>query len=61
MPVNLSKKYLGVLEPHTSVQSDMTLVAFSPGMHLLTGIVLISEKCDDSGGREYNNSGKQKS
>ena len=43
-PCNISKKYLGILEPSTSIKTDMSLIAFAPGIHVLTGIVIETQR-----------------
>merc|ERR1711933_464228 len=44
LPCNVSKKYLGVLETSSSIKTDMTLIAFAPGIHVLTGIVIQTQR-----------------
>merc|ERR1712176_1024272 len=43
-PCGISKKYLGILEPSTSIKTDMQMIAFAPGIHVLTGIVIKSQR-----------------
>lgn len=55
LPYGVSKKYLGTLETSSSIKTDMTLIAFAPGIHVLTGIVITTQPIQSSINMSHSN------
>jgi len=48
LPCNISRRNLGVLETSSSMKTDMTLIGFAAGIHVLTGIVIETQRASGS-------------